>query len=80
MDSLPPGSVVVCMGGTVRLVSQRECPVVVDWVGGRMGEEAGLSGLTGGYWGGSEVRWEGGDEGGDEEDGEAECLTSGAGG
>lgn len=24
MDSLPPGSVVVCMGGTVRLVSQRE--------------------------------------------------------
>lgn len=28
MDSLPAGSVVVCMGGTVRLITQRECGTV----------------------------------------------------
>ena len=28
MESLPDGAVVVCMGNTVRLVSQRECGVM----------------------------------------------------
>lgn len=40
MESLPEGSVVVCMGGTVRLVSQRELHNLSYWnVSGRYGAD-----------------------------------------